>query len=276
MVSYEACEYCFTTIYMWQHLYNTVYYKEDDFAVLIGEYEDHKFTVIPLAKRENLGKAFDFIRSYFKENDIKFQLRAVTEEFVQFLKENYQDKFKYIEERDYFDYVYLAEDLRTLSGRKYHKKRNHINAFMKEYENRYYYKSLNKEDFDECLFLLDKWMENKEDISNFENEKIAIRKIFENYDKLQVKIGGIYIDNKLEAFSIGEYLNDNMAVIHIEKANSEIRGLYPMINKLFLQNEFPDVEFVNREEDLGIDGLRHAKMSYYPYKLISKYTVLEE
>ncbi|MCG4734691.1 phosphatidylglycerol lysyltransferase domain-containing protein, partial [Casaltella massiliensis] len=82
------------------------------------------------------------------------------------------------------------------------------------------------------------------------------KRIFKNYEKLKdtLKISGIYIDSKLEAFSIGEMLNDNMAVIHVEKANADIRGLYPYINQQFLLNEFSDVEFVNREEDLGIEG----------------------
>ncbi|WP_143151289.1 DUF2156 domain-containing protein [Tepidibacter formicigenes] len=274
-VDYEACEYNFTTIFMWQHLYKTRYYKDEDFAVLIGEYENHKFTVIPLATKENLKKAFEFIYDYFYRNNTKLNLRAITKEFAGFLKENYKDKFKYIEERDYFDYVYLGENLRTLKGRKYQKKRNHINAFLKEYENRYFYKRLGKEDFHECLKLLDEWTENKEEDESIESEREAIEKVFKNYDKLDVTVGGIYIDKKLEAFTFGEYLNDNMALIHVEKANPNIRGLYPMINKLFLQNEFPDVEFVNREEDLGVEGLRKAKLSYYPDRFVEKYTVLE-
>ena len=86
---------------------------------------------------------------------------------------------------------------------------------------------------------------------------------------------GIFIDGKLEAFTMGEYINPNMALIHIEKANPMIRGLYPYINQQFLVNEFSDVEFVNREEDLGIEGLRKAKLSYHPVKFIEKYTVRE-
>ena len=92
-------------------------------------------------------------------------------------------------------------------------------------------------------------------------------------DKL--KIAGIFIDGNLEAFTMGEYLNPNMALIHIEKANPSIRGLYPYINQQFLVNEFSDVEFVNREEDLGIEGLRKAKLSYHPVKFVEKYTVRE-
>ncbi|WP_330665013.1 DUF2156 domain-containing protein [Tepidibacter sp.] len=274
-LNYEACEYNFTTLFMWQHLYKTMYYKGSNFIIIIGEYEDHKFTVIPLAKKENLKDAFEFIIRYFKDNNQSINLRAVTGEFVEFLKENYDRKFNYIEERDYFDYVYLGENLRNLIGKKYQKKRNHINYFLKEYEGRFEYKRLNKDNFEECLNLLEKWTENKEDDEGISSEKIAIEKIFKNYDNLDVKVGGIYIDSKLEAFTFGEYLNDDMALIHVEKANAEIRGLYPIINKLFLENEFKEAKFVNREEDLGVAGLRKAKLSYYPHKFVEKYTVLE-
>ena len=108
-------------------------------------------------------------------------------------------------------------------------------------------------------------------------ELIGIKKLFANFDiiKDRLKIAGIFIDGKLEAFTMGEYINPNMALIHIEKANPMIRGLYPYINKQFLVNEFSDVEFVNREEDLGIEGLRKAKLSYHPVKFIEKYTVRE-
>ena len=91
-----------------------------------------------------------------------------------------------------------------------------------------------------------------------------------------MKVFGIYVDGALEAFSIGEKLKPNMALIHIEKANPEIRGLYPYINQKFLVDEFPDVEFVNREEDLGIEGLRKAKLSYHPVRFAEKYTVREK
>ena len=110
-----------------------------------------------------------------------------------------------------------------------------------------------------------------------DEELIGINKVFNDYEILKdkVKIAGIYIDNKLEAFTIGELLNPNMALIHIEKANPDIRGLYPFINQQFLVNEFSEVEFVNREEDLGIPGLRKAKLSYHPIRFVEKFTVKE-
>ena len=280
LANYEACEYCFTTLYMWRDVYNTNYYINDDFAIIVGEYEGDRFSVLPLASKENMPKAIKFMVEYFKKEDKRIYLRAVTKEVVEHLSEEYPGKFNYIEERDYFDYVYDGESLRTLAGRKNQKKRNHLNYFLKEYEGRYKYKTLNKEDFDECIDMLKSWMKDKESQSaddGIDDEFIGIKKIFDNYDILSkdVKVGGVYIDGKLEAFSIGEKLTDNMVVVHIEKANAEIRGLYPYINQQFLVNEFSDVEFVNREEDLGIEGLRKAKLSYHPCRFVEKYTVVE-
>ncbi|GAA0105324.1 phosphatidylglycerol lysyltransferase domain-containing protein [Paraclostridium sordellii] len=280
-VDYEACEYCFTTLYMWRDMYKTSYYIEDDFAIIVGEYEGDRFSVLPLAKKDKIHKAIAFMINYFKNEDHRIYLRAVTKEVVELLQKDYPGRFEYIEERDYFDYVYDAESLRTLKGRKNQKKRNHLNYFIKEYEGRVEYKKLDKENFDDCITLLKAWTVNKEEHGDKEegidDEFVAIKKIFDHYDILRedVKISGIYIDNKLEAFTIGEKINEHMAVIHIEKANPEIRGLYPYINQQFLVNEFPDVELVNREEDLGLEGLRKAKLSYHPCKFVEKYTVTE-
>lgn len=278
LVDYEACEYCFTTLYMWKDLYNTKYYVEDDFAIVAGEYENKGFIILPLAKKENMNKAFDFIIKNFEKQHKQIHLKAINKEVVEYLQSVYGDRFEYIEERNNFDYIYDGESLRTLAGRKNQKKRNHLNSFVKEYGDRVEYKKLEEADFDECINLLKEWSKDKEESIELDSEFKAIKRIFKNYEKLKetLKISGIYIDFKLEAFSIGEMLNDNMAVIHVEKANADIRGLYPYINQQFLLNEFSDVEFVNREEDLGIEGLRKAKLSYHPVKFAEKYTVIEK
>lgn len=278
LVDYEACEYCFTTLYMWKDLYNTKYYVENDFAIVAGEYENKGFIILPLAKKENMNKAFDFIIKNFEEQHKQIHLKAINKEVVEYLQSVYGDRFEYIEERNNFDYIYDGESLRTLAGRKNQKKRNHLNSFVKEYGDRVEYKKLEEADFDECINLLKEWSKDKDESIELDSEFKAIKRIFKNYEKLKdtLKISGIYIDSKLEAFSIGEMLNDNMAVIHVEKANADIRGLYPYINQQFLLNEFSDVEFVNREEDLGIEGLRKAKLSYHPVKFAEKYTVIEK
>ena len=266
---------------MWQHVYKTGYYIGEDFAVLVGEYEGDSFSILPLASKDKLPKVIDFVLKYFEKENKKIYFRGVTKEVVKVLKEKYPDKFEYIEERDLFDYIYDGESLRNLQGKKNQKKRNHLNYFLKEYDGRYEYKSLKKENFAECLALMKEWTSNKEENYEFDEgideEILGIKKIFEDYDILEdkVKVSGIYIDGRLEAFTMGELLNKNMALVHIEKANPDIRGLYPYINQQFIVNEFEDVEFVNREEDLGIEGLRKAKLSYHPSRFVEKYTVRE-
>ncbi|MBC6696006.1 DUF2156 domain-containing protein [Terrisporobacter mayombei] len=281
LVDYEACEYCFNTLYMWQHLYKTGYYIGDGFAVIVAEYEGDTFSILPLAKPEDMPRVIKFVVDYFEKENKKIYFRGITKEVVEFLKENYEGKFQYTEERDLFDYIYDGESMRTLKGRKNVKKRNHINFFLKEYEGRYEYRLLDENDFDACLQLVEEWTSNKEENNEvseeMEEELIGMKKLFANYDILKdrLKIAGIFIDGKLEAFTMGEYINPNMALIHIEKANPSIRGLYPFINQQFLVNEFSDAEFVNREEDLGIEGLRKAKLSYHPCRFVEKYTVRE-
>ncbi|MGX4599937.1 DUF2156 domain-containing protein [Faecalimicrobium sp. JNUCC 81] len=274
LVDYEACEYCFTTLYMWKDLYNIKYYQEEKFIIISGEYEGKFFFIQPLVSKDNIEYAMHFILNYFKENNKKLILKAITKDFIDYIESEYPNKFNYMEDRDNFDYVYEGESLRTLVGKKNQKKRNHLNYFLKEYDN-IEYKSLNESNFNECIELLDSWMDNKEIDKELETEKKAIDKIFKNYKYLKdkIKVGGIYIDNKLQSFSIGEILTDDMALIHIEKANQDIRGLYQYINQQFIVNEFNEAKLINREEDLGIEGLRKAKLSYHPIKFTEKYTI---
>lgn len=282
LLDYEASEYCFSTIYMWRHLFNTKYYIENDFAIILLEYEKNVFSIIPLCKKDKLSYVIDFALNYIKNEYKIINLKGINEEIADIIKINYKEKFIYEKERDLFEYIYDAESLRTLSRRKNKKKRNHVNAFLNLYKNRYEYKLLEKENFEECLELIDRWEQNKENIESsghkeFDEEILSIKEVFENYEKLKdnVKIAGVYIDNKLEAFTIGEKINENIALIHIEKANQNINGLYQYINQQFLLNEFPNIKYVNREEDLGIDGLRQAKLSYHPCKFIEKYSIKE-
>ncbi|WP_243446397.1 DUF2156 domain-containing protein [Romboutsia weinsteinii] len=277
LVDYEACEYSFTTLYMWKDLYNLKYYHDDKFIVIIGKNEDKYFFIQPLTDTLNIDYAMEFIFNYFESINQSINMRAITKEFKSYLEGRYIDKFKYIEDRDSFDYVYEGEILRSLAGRKNSKKRNHLNYFFKEYEGRFRYKALGEDSFDECRDLLNSWTSNKEIDEDIKVENTAIDRVFKNYKHLKskIKIGGIYVDDKLQSFSIGEMLTDNMAVIHIEKANFNIRGLYQYINQQLLVNEFKDVEFINREDDLGIEGLREAKLSYHPVKFVEKYIVEE-
>ncbi|MGB5824216.1 MAG: phosphatidylglycerol lysyltransferase domain-containing protein [Proteocatella sp.] len=275
-VNYEACEYNFITLYMWQTVYDFHYITKENYMVVFGRSDEGLFAIQPICENKYMHEALEYIKSIFEIYDSKMVIKAVTEPVREYLQGNYPEKFEYETNRDDYDYIYEAESLRTLGGRKMHSKKNHFNGFLKEYGDRYVYKAIDKSEFDECLRLADKWAFSREKDKNLIGENLAIKKVLKNSAKFKcLKIGGIYIDNELEAFTFGDHINEELAVIHIEKANPDLRGVYSAINKLFLQNEFPDVKYVNREDDLGIEGLRQAKLSYKPFKLVEKYTVDE-
>ncbi|MGL5694443.1 MAG: DUF2156 domain-containing protein [Peptostreptococcaceae bacterium] len=281
LVKCEASEYSFTTLYMWQHAYNTRYYIEDDFAVIIEDYKEDSLSVQLLASMDNKEKALDFTLTYLGKEKNKIHLRDLTCEVANSFKCMYENRFECIEDRDCFEYIYNTENLIHLSGRKNRKRRNHINVFLNYYKDRYEYKLLDESNFEECVNLMKSWIAKKRLEDKYEEsmdkELFAIEKVFLAYEvlKCSVKVAGVYVDSKLEAFTIGEQINDNMALIHIEKANPNIRGLYAFINQQFLANEFEDVDFVNREEDLGLDGLRESKLSYHPCRFVEKYIIRE-
>ena len=153
--------------------------------------------------------------------------------------------------------------------------------FKKAYEGRYEYQSLSCGcHHDEIMAFLRKWEAQRDLEDPFHRDEYELNGIdylLSNCGYLDYKMGGIYIDGELQAFSLGVYGKvEKMAVIHVEKANPDIRGLYPMICQQFLCHEFPDAELVNREDDMGLEGLRKSKMSYNPIYLEEKYEIRQK
>jgi hypothetical protein len=184
---------------------------------------------------------------------------------------------KYIaeEERDHFDYVYGVRELIELKGRKFHDKKNNVNKFRNNYS--YEYLPLNPGLINKCIRFEDYWCETRECEKHpgLKREKCAILAMLKNFGQLDLKGGVIVIDNKVAALTLGEQFLEDTFVIHVEKANSYIHGLYQAINQEFLMHEAAECRYVNREQDLGIEGLRAAKMSYKPVRFIRKYRVKE-
>ena len=171
---------------------------------------------------------------------------------------------------DQFDYVYSTEDLIKLAGRKYHSKRNHVNRFRSSRS--FSYSPLGEEHVKECLDLTQTWCEWRrcEEDMNLLDEWEAIRQALASLNALKLQGGVIILNGRVEAYALGELLNDQTALVHIEKANPEIRELYAMINQQFCEKAWQDIPYVNREQDLGEPGLRKAKESYHPHHLEEK------
>ena len=178
------------------------------------------------------------------------------------------------EEREHFDYVYLTRDLINLPGKKNRSKRNKINRFVRSYGS-YVYEELTENHVKAALDLQEKWclMKRCEEDLNLLGEWDAVREILNNYSELKVAGAVIIVGGEVKAFTLGEPLSDDMALIHIEKADPSLPGLYQLINQQFCARRWMGMTFVNREQDLGLPGLRGAKLSYNPDHFIKKYSI---
>jgi hypothetical protein len=174
-------------------------------------------------------------------------------------------------DRDDWDYVYLTTDLADLPGDRYHPKRNFVTRCLSKYECQY--ASIGPSEVEKCLGLQTRWcnLRRCNEVPGLEAENTAIKTTFDHYEHLGVFGGVIYVDGKIEGFTIAEPLTTDVAVIHFEKANPGIEGLYQVINQWFCQKALTKFKFVNREQDLGIPGLRKAKESYYPHHMVEKH-----
>ena len=272
---FENSEFSFANIFLWQKSYdiklsmteNTVYIS----STIPGTGQYVHFQPI-CTDKSDVQEIFTNIKNDIESHGGKFCIASANEYCVRIINDNISDMV--IEEApDMYDYVYLTEDLSELEGKKYHKKRTHINKFHKTYE--YEYKRIDDTNKHHCMEIMDEWMEGFG--GDPYDEKSAVGFALEYFRELELFGALAYIEGKPAAFTVGEALKDNMALIHFEKATFEHRGVYPVINQQFAKRELlGKFKYINREEDMGIEGLRQAKSSYYPCKMVKKYDIYEK
>ncbi len=200
-----------------------------------------------------------------------FVFFGLTREFAEELEGNFPGKFEISFDRDGSDYLYYSEDLINLSGKKYQPKRNHISFFEKNYQ--WEYEPITIENIPECIGMNERWIEDSlpEYREDLEYEFEIIKRAFENYEALGLKGGLIRVDGKVIAFTVGEEMNDNTFCVHFEKAFSVYRGAYPIINREFCKRELSSYKYIDREDDVGAENLRKAKLSYHPAIIREEY-----
>ncbi|ADL35373.1 hypothetical protein bpr_I2640 [Butyrivibrio proteoclasticus B316] len=278
-----TCDSTVLDTYIWKDQYNAEVYIGDEAAFILMKDQECYFAAMPYCREEELPKYFGILRNYFNE-ELKSHLRInlADEDAIKVLGLLDDQDFVVEEETDLKDYLYDADELRKLPGKKFQKKRNLVNKFMKEYEGRWQYKTMCCVDEYFLEVFMDKWIDKRlsEGVDSRETlvaEKNGIIDILRNCDKVTYRVGGIFVDEELEAFTIGSYNSrEKMVVVSIEKGNSEIPGIYQVINQQFLLNSYEDALVVNREDDMGIEGLRQAKESYNPIGFARKYKVYEK
>lgn len=274
--NFNTYEYSFCTLYLWRKLCNVEYAIVKD-VIIIKKTEKNFGTYFmqPIGyKKEDLKEIIDILLSIKKEDkNMRCLFRDIEEYFLRELKELFPNEVCFSEDINNFDYIYSREELMSLKGNKFHKKRNHYNQFLSSYD--YVVKDFNEEGVvEDCKEFAVAWNENKEEVtSQLEFELEGIKDLLQNHKALGLQGMAVYVDDKVIGFTIGERVNNKMAIIHIEKGNAEYRGIYNFINKTFIERYYSDLSVINREEDLGVEGLREAKNSYHPIKLEKKFIV---
>ena len=193
------------------------------------------------------------------------------EEDLPWLREVYGDRISADHDRGSSDYIYNSADLIALAGKKYHGKRNHIKHFT---ESDWSFGPITDKSIEECfLFTTEFYNRNGDDICSAVIEQYAINFFLMNMEVLGLKGGILRQDGEIVGITIGEQLNSDTFVVHIEKALSDVNGAYPMLCNQFAKAYAADSRYINREEDMGIEGLRRSKLSYHPEFMLDKYTV---
>lgn len=266
----QNCDLSFSNLCSWRFLYNTKFAILDGFLLLKFWADGELVYMMPIGNGD-LGKVLEALREDAHEEGQPLCLLGICAGMCSELETFMPDQFLFTADRDYADYIYLRTDLATLSGKKFQAKRNHVNKFKRTYN--YEYTPITPDLIQECLDLEAEWckVNHCDQHEGTGNERRALIYALHNFEELGLTGGILHVDGKIAAFTFGMPINQDTFGIHVEKADASIDGAYAMINYEFANHIPEQYTYINREEDLGIEGLRKAKLSYQPAIILEKY-----
>ena len=268
LTSDGVSEFTFSGLYLFRDRYNyRISREENDGGFIISGNKDGKrFFMTPCGAPDR-----DILQDLFATHDY---WKNISESILEPVREELETRgITFTEDRDNFDYLYNRTDLAELAGKKFHKKKNHVNHFLNTYPN-HEHKSLNAQTVPDAVVVLDKWREiaNAREALRDDGDYKAAKEALDLHDTLSLKGAVFYIDGKPTAYCSGESIaRGRMFAIHFEKAIDEYKGIYQFVNKTFAASLPSFFTFINREQDLGDEGLRQAKMTYRPCGFVKKY-----
>ena len=269
--SHRGCAYSFVNLYLWGRQQAAIV---NDQLVIFSQFDRKSVYTFPSGCADPKS-ALDAIIQDAGERGIPCRLVGLSQEDCARLEQLYPGKLKYHFDRDTFDYVYDINDLADLPGRKFQKKRNHLNRFRQQNPD-HTLEPITAENLPEAEALVAQWYALREEadpLSDFHMEKAAIGKALRHMAELEMEGLLLRTAEGVVAMTLGSRLSDDTFDIHFEKALDAADGAYPAINNGFaryLRDKYPDIRFLNREDDLGIEGLRKAKLSYNPHHMVEK------
>ena len=265
---YRSCDGAFTNYFVWHKAFSTFWCEEDGFLIIKARRYGEDFFLPPFGEDDD--KLVGVMRKIMAENDGNLCMHGVVKEFKDKM-EKLMPELNFTEDREDWDYVYLQEKLATLSGRKLHGQKNHFNAFVKAHPD-YTYEEMDEHNIPECLELGDAWCdERKAADPSIEEERVALHESLKYFRDLGLRGGCLRWDGKIQAFSYGTKINSDTAILHVEKAVMGVRGAYIAMTKEFAAHAWTDCKYLNREEDMGIPGLRKAKLDLKPEFMLEKF-----
>lgn len=269
------CDLSFANMFCWQEVYHSAWAIVDGFLVIRFHIDggDRLGYMQPVGEGD-CARIIPALREEAHAHGQRLRIIGLTDRGREMIRQMHIGQFAFESDRALEDYVYAADDLRNLPGRRYQPKRNHINRFMAEYPD-YRYEELTPDRFDECMQLEREWRRNHEGhTSELCAEQRAMQRAFAHFAKLGMTGGCIYVGERMVAFTYGSAVNDHTFDTHVEKADTDYDGAFTVINCLFARHLPERFTLINREEDLGIEGLRRAKLSYHPAVIQHKFTAI--
>ena len=265
------CDLSFSNLCSWRFLYDTKFAVVDNFLVFKFWAGEQLAYMMPIGTGDLKAILRKLIEDADKEKQ-SFCMLGVCSNMRVDLETTLPSQFVFTEDRDYADYIYLKSDLSTLKGKKFQSKRNHINRFRNTYPD-YEYTPITPDRIQECLDLEAEWckVNNCDQQEGTGNERRALIYALHNFEALGLTGGILHVNSKIVAFTFGMPINHETFGVHVEKADTSIEGAYAMINYEFANRIPEQYIYINREEDLGIEGLRKAKLSYQPVTILEKY-----
>ena len=267
----RGCEFTFANLYLWGRQRIAFIH---DHAVLFSQFDRRTVYPFPVGGGDKRA-ALEAVMADAHQRDIPCRFTGLTERDIRLLEELYPGRFFFHCDRDSYDYVYAIDDLAELKGKKYQKKRNHVNRFRAAHPD-CRVQPLSAENLEGVKALVDGWYESRlaqDPTADFLMERRALEKALRDYEKLGMESLVLLEGERVLAFTMGSFLTENTLDVHFEKAREDVDGAYAAINCAFachIREKYPQVQFLNREEDMGLPGLRKAKESYLPHHLTEK------
>ena len=272
---YPGAEYAFSCMYLWSDYFGELG-RVGDHLTQHASWRGREVYLYPAGAGDIKG-AIEAIRA--EERGGPLRLRSLTKDKKEELEALYPGKFEFTACRNSYDYIYTVEELSELHGKKLQSKRNHCNRFEDEFPD-WFTAPITDDNLPQCHEMLRVWYEthepavNAQELDQLQLEKTALQRAFDHFDELEMD--GLLLSDgeRIIAFSMGSRMNRDYYDVGFEKAFPDVNGAYAMINREFsrmIAEKYPEVQFLNREDDMGSEGLRRAKESYQPTVLLEKY-----